>query len=455
MKTFFPWGFDRALSLSPTEVAVFASWDVFPFMTTYREGNVFCNAGYENVPDELASPSMRALHDLQRNMLTPWDNVRHDSITAGLAQEYLKRHRPRLLYVALGETDDWGHERRYDRVIATAALFDEELRKLWNWVQGDDRYRDATTFVITTDHGRGKSPRDWTDHGSKVDGAENIWIAIVGPDTPKLGEIGPTPTVYLSNVAATILSYLELDSESYDRDIFPSLDNVVPAFRGNGSDQQVTMRHAKIDGTAAGWRALGKENFVNVNCNTDTWRWTASGIHCSGTPIGVIRTKKIFTNFELVVEWRHRKSAGNSGVFVWASPESIKKLESGKGRLPAGIEVQILDHGYGENYEKEHGKKSTWFTTHGDVFPTGPARMTPFPPVSENGKRSFPSKNLTKGIGEWNHYYVRCLNGELRLWVNGEEVSGGTECEPHSGYLCLESEGSPIDFRGLRIRELP
>jgi 3-keto-disaccharide hydrolase len=85
----------------------------------------------------------------------------------------------------------------------------------------------------------------------------------------------------------------------------------------------------------------------------------------------------------------------------------------------------------------------------------GQSKMTPFPPVAPNGKRSFPSKELSKGVGEWNHYYIRAINGEIRLWVNGEEVSGGTGCDPRMGYLCLESEGSPVEFRGLRIRELP
>src|SRR6266571_5152450 len=84
--------------------------------------------------------------------------------------------------------------------------------------------------------------------------------------------------------------------------------------------------------------------------------------------------------------------------------DSIKVLEEGKGRLPTGIEVQILDHGYKQQYEKQSGKKADWFTTNGDVFPTGSTTMEPFPPVSPNGKRSFPSKNLSKGVGEWNHY---------------------------------------------------
>ena len=212
---------------------------------------------------------------------------------------------------------------------------------------------------------------------------------------------------------------------------------------------------AFIDGTAPGWRRLGQVDFVDVNCATNTWTWTDSGVHCTGQPVGVTRMKKPVTNFELVAEWRHLRSGGNSGIFVWASDASIQDLAAGKGRLPDGIEVQVLDHGYTEQYEKSSGKKADWFTTNGDVFPTGPAKMKPFPPIAPDGQRSFPRKNLSKGINEWNHYYVRAINGEVRLWVNGEEVSGGTDCRPASGYLCLESEGSPVDFRGLRIRELP
>jgi hypothetical protein len=212
---------------------------------------------------------------------------------------------------------------------------------------------------------------------------------------------------------------------------------------------------ACIDGTGPGWRALTEGDFVNVNCEPETWTWTNGLIKCTGTPIGVMRTKTTVTNLELVVQWRHLKSGGNSGVFLWATPESIKTLESGNPRLPTGIEVQVLDHGYKEEYEKSSGKKADFFTTNGDVFPTGSTKMNPFSPTSPNGKRSFPRKELSKGVGEWNHYYVRAINGEVRLWVNGEEVSGGSNCSPATGYLCLESEGAPIEFKNLRIRELP
>lgn len=212
---------------------------------------------------------------------------------------------------------------------------------------------------------------------------------------------------------------------------------------------------AHVDGREPGWRPLLESDFVNVNCASNTWTWKDGLIQCTGEPVGVIRTRQSFTNLEVVVEWRHLRSGGNSGVFLWATDRSIRQLEMGNGRLPEGIEVQVLDHGYTEQYERDHQKKADWFTTHGDVFPTGQAEMKPFPPVAPDGKRSFPRLNRSKGVGEWNHYYIRAINGEVRLWVNGEEVSGGTGCRPALGVLCLESEGAPVEFRNLRIRELP
>ena len=160
-----------------------------------------------------------------------------------------------------------------------------------------------------------------------------------------------------------------------------------------------------------------------MNCDPDTWTWKDGVIHCSGQPVGVIRTQKPVTNFELVAEWRHLNRAGTRG---YSSGLRKKLSKASRVALPrGGIEVQILDHGYKEQYEKQSGKKATWFTTNGDVFPVGTSKMTPFSPVSPDGSRSFPTKDLSKGVGQWNHYYVRGINGEIRLWVNGEEVSGG------------------------------
>ena len=198
------------------------------------------------------------------------------------------------------------------------------------------------------------------------------------------------------------------------------------------ADEPGGLPRACIDGTGPGWRALGEDDFTSVNCDPETWSWKDGVVHCTGTPVGVTRTKQPVKNFELVAQWRHLKSGGNSGIFVWAPEKALTGLKPNS-LPPGGIEVQVLDHGYAEKYEKDKGKKPDWFTTHGDVFPVGSSRMKPFPPVSPDGSRSFPSKHLSKGIGEWNHYYVRGINGEIRLWVNGEEVSGGSGCDPASG----------------------
>ncbi len=226
------------------------------------------------------------------------------------------------------------------------------------------------------------------------------------------------------------------------------------ATTSSGDEPPASSPKATIDGNGPGWRSLTSPDFVVVNGEPGTWTWEGDRVHCSGQPVGVTRAVKPLRNFELVARWRHLKSAGNSGIFVWVGEEALRDLKPGV--LPAGgIEVQILDHGYTQQYEAQTGEKSDWFTTHGDVFPVGTSRMTAFEPRSPNGSRSFPAKRLSLGVGQWNHYYVRAINGEVRLWVNGEEVSGGTGCEPRSGFLCLESEGSPVEFQGLRLRELP
>jgi Domain of Unknown Function (DUF1080) len=227
-----------------------------------------------------------------------------------------------------------------------------------------------------------------------------------------------------------------------------------PALGAETPPAPVAVIRAAVDDQAPGWHELGPDDFAKVNGAEDTWSWKNGVLHCTGQPLGVIRSAKIYQNFELVVEWMHEKPAGNSGVFVWTTPESVEALAAeGKPGLPKGIEVQILDHAF-TTQMAEAGKKTDWFGTNGDVFAVG-VTMKPFPPLSPDGSRSFPRQHLAKGHGEWNQYYIRAINGEVRLWVNGEEVSGGNGCDPAAGFLCLESEGSPIRFRKLRIRELP
>ena len=129
------------------------------------------------------------------------------------------------------------------------------------------------------------------------------------------------------------------------------------------------LPRACIDGTGPDWQVMTEADFAPVNGDPDTWSWHDGILHCTGEPVGVTRLQKIYTNFELVVEWRHLRSGRQFGRVCMGA----RKLAPGLAQGPPanGIEVQVLDHGYAEHYEKQHGKKPDWFTTNGDVFPVG------------------------------------------------------------------------------------
>jgi len=188
--------------------------------------------------------------------------------------------------------------------------------------------------------------------------------------------------------------------------------------------------------------------WTNINCAPETWSVRDGKIYCTGFPVGGLRTVRQYENFILEVEWRHLKRSGNSGVFIWGSPINAPGVP-----FLRGIEVQVLDQGYAEDFEKKNGKKADWFTVHGDVFAIHGATMTYV--GRTNGKRSFPTEERSKPSPEWNHYRIVANHGSLRLHVNGKEVSGGDDTNYRKGYLALESEGSPIEFRNIRLKELP
>ncbi|MGI8603155.1 MAG: 3-keto-disaccharide hydrolase [Verrucomicrobiales bacterium] len=205
---------------------------------------------------------------------------------------------------------------------------------------------------------------------------------------------------------------------------------------------------AFLSGASAeeGWADLfnGKDlsNWINVNCAADTWSVKDGVIQCTGQPTGALRTPRQYENFILELEWRHLKPGGNAGVFIWASPEAAPGTP-----FLRSIEVQVLDNGY------DAKGKNEWYTTHGDVFPIHGATMKPI--HKGKGDRCFPIEERSKSSPEWNHYRIVCNDGRIRLHVNGKEVSGGDDCHWRKGYLGLESEGSPTEWRNIRIKELP
>lgn len=179
--------------------------------------------------------------------------------------------------------------------------------------------------------------------------------------------------------------------------------------------------------------------WVNVNCAPNTWSARDDSIICTGVPTGVMRTDKQYENFELELEWRHMHKGGNAGLFVWSDALPAPGVPFSR-----SIEVQVLD-----------GRNGDWFTSHGDVFAIHGAALKPDRPHPKGAMRCLPSEWRAKPSPEWNHYRVVCSNGVIKLAVNGKVVSGGSQCAPRKGYICLESEGSEVHFRNLRLREWP
>ena len=190
-------------------VAAFATWGVFrDIFNTSRAAGVFVHAGFD---PPIASPRTRSdstLNRLYRTTFRQWDDNAYDAFMQASLLDYLRGHKPRVLFVGYGETDEWAHSGRYDRVLRSARAVDDYIAELWRALQSMPEYRGTTSMIITTDHGRGSVGTTWRDHGENVDGAENIWIAVIGPDTPALGERMDASRVTQSQIAATLAALL-------------------------------------------------------------------------------------------------------------------------------------------------------------------------------------------------------------------------------------------------------
>ena len=185
-------------------VAVFGAWArVFDIAGRGRNG-VYVNAAFDAVTVGDVSPRQELLNRLKVETVPPWSGEPHDAFTFYAALEYISANRPRVLWLTFGETDERAHERRYDLYLDAAHRDDAYLRALWETLQSMDGYAGHTTLIVAVDHGRGRTRKDWTDHGAKVKGADEIWLAILGSHTPPLGSRTGHDAVTLSQVAATV-----------------------------------------------------------------------------------------------------------------------------------------------------------------------------------------------------------------------------------------------------------
>lgn len=207
---------------------------------------------------------------------------------------------------------------------------------------------------------------------------------------------------------------------------------------GDDRKSEDLMFKKKKKGIGIKWR--------NVNTEESTWKKEGKLLICYGKPIGVVRSEKLYENFILHVEWRHMEPGGNSGVFVWS-----KAIPGEKNRLPDGVEIQMLELDW-VNLNKRNGKKPPIAYVHGELFGVGGVQTAPDNP---RGTRSKSVENRCMGKGEWNTYDVVCVDGTIKLSVNGKFVNGISKATQRKGFICLEAEGAEIHFRNFKIIELP
>jgi hypothetical protein len=192
------------------KVAAFASWDVFPFIINEERSGVLVNGGPEPVTGRLTEGE-RHLNKLLEQLPNPWPGIRHDALTHNFALEYLKRVRPRVLYIAFDETDDFAHGKQYHSYLRAMRRTDDMIRELWQWLESTPGYRGNTNVIITTDHGRGHADR-FGDHAKDVDGAQHIWIAMVGPDIKHAGSDAARGQFHQNQIARTAAALMRAAS---------------------------------------------------------------------------------------------------------------------------------------------------------------------------------------------------------------------------------------------------
>jgi hypothetical protein len=190
------------------KVAAFTSWDVFPYIINDKRSGVYVSTGNTKIKNDKLTEREKALNDLIENIPNPLGDVRLDAFTFYYGMEYLKKNKPKVMYFAFDETDDFAHEGEYAAYLNSAHSADHFVSELWDYIQSEPGYKNKTTLIITVDHGRGNNSESWKDHGQKVPEASQIWFAVLGPDTPSMGEVKSTSQFYQNQLAKTIASFL-------------------------------------------------------------------------------------------------------------------------------------------------------------------------------------------------------------------------------------------------------
>lgn len=207
------------------KIVAWTGWDVFPYILNTQRSKLSVWPGDVPPFDQPLNERQKTVNDLFNRMPRVWKDVCFDVFCFEGAREAMLSSKPRVIYVALGETDDWAHDRRYDCYLEAAHRVDDSIRQLWDLAQSIEQYRDKTALLISTDHGRGDNQKTWTSHGEKLPAAGTVWIGVMGPDTPAMGVRENTPATQ-SQFAATAAHLLGEDFNAASPDAAKPLPGV-------------------------------------------------------------------------------------------------------------------------------------------------------------------------------------------------------------------------------------
>jgi hypothetical protein len=209
------------------KVAAFGAWQVISSIVNGARAGFVANSGYEPFMAPPVNERLASLNRLKADTRI-WDDEPFDSFAFHTALEYLKLHHPRVLYLSLGETDEWAHQGNYELYLRSAHRVDQYLRELWDTVQSMPEYRDQTALIFSVDHGRGEAPVEWKNHGQKIPDSKYIWMAFLGPNIRPLGERTHIPAVTQSQIAATLAALLGEDYAGVVRQAGKPIADVIP-----------------------------------------------------------------------------------------------------------------------------------------------------------------------------------------------------------------------------------
>lgn len=193
------------------KVAAFTSWDCFPYIINDKRSGVFVSAGLMEAKGDKLTEREKILNQMLNAIPNPLGDVRLDAYTFYYGMEFMKKNKPRVMYFAFDETDDFAHGGEYGAYLNAANYTDRFIGELWSYLQSDPQYKDQTTMIITVDHGRGITGEEWKHHGRKIEHADEIWFAVVGPDTIPIGEVKGETQHYQNQIAKTLAAFLGLD----------------------------------------------------------------------------------------------------------------------------------------------------------------------------------------------------------------------------------------------------